>query len=85
MLKSMSLSRKKIFEDALHLDESERAALASLLIESLDMEVEEGVEAAWVAEIERRVAELDSGAAITVPWEEVKARLLANLDAPKNL
>ena len=69
----------------MHLDESERAALASLLIESLDMEVEEGVEAAWVAEIERRVAELDSGAAITVPWEEVKARLLANLDVPKNL
>ena len=48
------------------------------------MEVEEGVEAAWVAEIERRVAELDSGTATTVPWEEVKARLLANLDAPKN-
>ena len=80
----MSLSRKKVFEEALHLDESERAALASLLIESLDMEVEEGVEAAWVAEIERRVAELDSGTATTVPWEEVKARLLANLDAPKN-
>ena len=79
----MSLSRKKVFEEALHLDESERAALASLLIESLDMEVEEGVEAAWVTEIERRVAELDSGATTTVPWEEVKARLLANLDAPK--
>lgn len=62
----------------------ERAALASQLIESLDMEVEEGVEAAWVAEVERRVAELDSGTATTVPWEEVKTRLLANLDAPKN-
>ena len=80
----MHLSRKEIFDEALHLDESERAALASLLIESLDMEVEEGVEAAWVTEIERRVAELDSGTATTVPWEEVKARLLANLDAPKN-
>lgn len=80
----MRLSRKDIFEEALHLDESERAALASLLIESLDMEVEEGVEAAWMAEIERRVAELDSGSITTVPWEEVKARLLANLDAPKN-
>lgn len=79
----MHLSRKEIFDEALHLDESERAALASLLIESLDMEVEEGVEAAWMAEIERRVAELDSGKAATVPWEEVRARLLANLDAPK--
>lgn len=80
----MRLSHKEIFEEALHLDEGERAALASLLIESLDMEVEEGVEAAWVAEIERRVAALDSGSLTTVPWEEVKARLLANLDAPKN-
>lgn len=80
----MRLSHKEIFEEALHLDEGKRAALASLLIESLDMEVEEGVEAAWVAEIERRVAALDSGSITTVPWEEVKARLLANLDAPKN-
>jgi putative addiction module component (TIGR02574 family) len=78
----MSMTQKEVFEQALHLDERERAALASLLIESLEMEVEEGVEAAWLAEIERRVAELDSGAARAVPWEEVKARLLANLDAP---
>jgi putative addiction module component (TIGR02574 family) len=76
------MAQKEIFEQALHLDERDRAALASLLIESLDMEVEEGVEAAWLAEIERRVAELDSGAVHTIPWEDVKARLLANLDAP---
>ena len=72
----MRLSRKEIFDGALHLDESERAALARLLIENLDMEVEEGVEVAWVAEVERRIAELDSGATISVPWEEVNARLL---------
>lgn len=72
----MRLSRKEIFEEALHLDEGERAALASLLIESLDMEVEEGVEAAWAIEIERRVVELDCGTAVSVPWEEVNARLL---------
>ena len=72
----MRLSRKEIFDEALHLDESERAALARLLIENLDMEVEEGVEVAWVAEVERRIAELDSGATISVPWEEVNARLL---------
>ena len=46
-------------------------------------EVEEGVEAAWVAEIERRAAELDAGAAQAIPWEDVKARLLQGMDAPK--
>ena len=72
-----------MFEKALDLDERERAMLAGLLLESLDVEVEEGVEAAWVAEIERRTAELDAGAAQAIPWEDVKARLLQGMDAPK--
>jgi putative addiction module component (TIGR02574 family) len=50
----------------------ERATLMRLLIESLDAESEEGVEDAWRVEIERRMAELDSGSVQTIPWEEVK-------------
>ena len=46
-----------------------------LLIETLDAESEEGVEDAWRVEIERRMAELDSGAVETVSWEELRARL----------
>ena len=46
-----------------------------LLIEALDTEVDEGVDAAWRAEIERRMAELDAGSVETIPWEEVRARL----------
>lgn len=45
------------------------------------MEVENGVEAAWVTEIERRMSELDSGAVQGIPWEDVKERLQSNLDA----
>jgi putative addiction module component (TIGR02574 family) len=66
----------ELFEKASVLSESDRATLAGLLIESLESEVDPDVEEAWRLEIERRVAELDSGAVETVPWEVVKARLL---------
>jgi putative addiction module component (TIGR02574 family) len=46
-----------------------------LLIDTLDADADEGVEDAWRAEIERRIADLDSGAVETVPWEELRARL----------
>jgi putative addiction module component (TIGR02574 family) len=59
----------------MRLDARERATLMRLLIEAVDAEVEEGVEGAWRFEIERRMAELDSGAVETIPWEEVRARL----------
>ena len=79
----MSHSAEKLLEKALDLDERDRAMLAGLLLESLDMEVEEGVEAAWVAEIKRRMAELDTEPSAVVPWNDVKARLLQSMDATK--
>src|SRR4051794_22718610 len=48
-----------------------RAALAGSLLESLDAEVDEHAEAAWATEINRRVAELESGAVGTIRWAEV--------------
>jgi len=66
----------ELFERASLLSDEERATLAGLLIESLESEVDSDVEEAWRVEIERRVAELDSGTAKTVPWEVVKAELL---------
>jgi putative addiction module component (TIGR02574 family) len=68
----MSVLRDKLFQEALQLDEAERAALAGMLIDSIDNDVEEGVEAAWIGEIERRVAELDAGTVETIPWEVVR-------------
>lgn len=37
------------------------------------------VEAAWNAEIEKRIAELDSGKSKTVSWQEVRRRNLAKI------
>lgn len=77
----MATSAEELYKKALDLNERERAALAARLIESLDTEVEEGVEAAWLAEVEHRMEELDSGKVQSIPWDEVRARLLGNLNA----
>ena len=71
----MATSRDEILRKALSLPEQERADLVGALIESLDVDVEAGVEEAWRVEIERRAKELDSGAVQSIPWEVVKARL----------
>jgi len=77
----MSSSTSDLFRKALALDESERAELAGVLIESLDSEKDSGVEAAWLEEIERRIKELDSGQVEGIPWEEVRERILRRIDA----
>jgi putative addiction module component (TIGR02574 family) len=68
---------------AMALPEKERAGLACSLIDSLDATVEEGVEAAWDKEIGRRIAEIDSGKAKLIPWEEIRAELESKLPHDK--
>ena len=77
----MATSATDLLKQALELKEEERAELASLLIESLDEPAEEGVEAAWALEIERRMADLDSGSSKTLPWDEVRKKLHGRLIA----
>lgn len=43
--------------------------------------VDEDAEAAWAAEIERRVQAIKAGTARTVPWEEARARIQKARDA----
>ncbi|MGB2603900.1 MAG: addiction module protein [Candidatus Sulfotelmatobacter sp.] len=69
----------KLLEQALALSIEEQEALADSLISNLDGKVDEGVQAAWEAEIGKRVAELDSGAARTTPSAEVRKRNLTKL------
>jgi putative addiction module component (TIGR02574 family) len=71
----MARSARDLFDEAMRLEPQERATLVRLLIEALDADSDEGVEDAWRVEIERRMAELDSGSVETIPWEEVRARL----------
>jgi len=71
----MSATPKQIFDSAMDLSDEERAELVGMLLDSLDIGEEDGVGAAWLKEIERRVAELDSGAVDPVPWSEVRSRV----------
>ena len=66
----------KLLEEALKLAPEARAALAASLLESLDEEVDEDAEAAWAAEIAKRIHELDSGAVTPVPWPEARRMIL---------
>jgi putative addiction module component (TIGR02574 family) len=69
----------KLLEQALALSVEEQEALADSLISNLGGHVDEGVQAAWEAEIGKRIAELDSGAVKTTSWAEVRKRNLTKL------
>ena len=58
---------------ALHLSPGERARLVERLIATLDADPE--VEEAWAAEVERRHAEIESGAVSLLPGPETLAKL----------
>ena len=63
--------------EALKLTPSERASLAQRLLASLDEDAE--IEHAWAAEIERRIADVESGAVQVIPIAEALARVRAAL------
>jgi putative addiction module component (TIGR02574 family) len=71
----MTAAMADLLEEALKLPPDARAALVASLLESLDAEADPQAQAAWQAEIEHRMKELDAGTASTVSWEEVKSRI----------
>jgi putative addiction module component (TIGR02574 family) len=66
---------EELYEEAAQLSEADRAELAGLLLESIEGPPDEGVEEAWAAEIERRMANYRAGNVKTIPWSEVRANL----------
>lgn len=71
----MSLTVEVLEAEALNLSPAERARLVEKLIVSLDAEPD--LEAVWAQEIERRHAEIESGARSLLPGAETLARLKA--------
>lgn len=61
---------------ALRLPEDQRASLAARLIESLDVTVDDGVEAAWGDEIKKRIEEIDQGSVQMISWGEARQMIL---------
>jgi putative addiction module component (TIGR02574 family) len=79
----MSPEVSDLLKRALALPAEERAALANTLLDTLERPESiappdtRSVEEAWDAEVARRIADLNAGRAVTVPWEQLHRELLA--------
>ncbi len=62
-----------LLADAARLSVAERIQLIEALWDTLPGDSLPPLSDEWVAEIQRRSAEYDSGSAETVPWEQVRA------------
>jgi putative addiction module component (TIGR02574 family) len=71
----MSSTIEALEAEALRLSAAERARLVERLIASLDLDPE--LEEAWAAEVERRNAEIESGAVALISGPEAISRLKA--------
>ena len=72
---TMAIQLEVLEAEALKLPVGERAAFAQRLLASLDPDHEE----LWAVEVERRIAEVESGAAQVVPIAEALAQVRASL------
>jgi putative addiction module component (TIGR02574 family) len=66
---------EEIISAALALPSESRVTLAERLIESLDAEDQERINALWAEEAQRRDNDLENGRVIGIPGEEVMERL----------
>jgi putative addiction module component (TIGR02574 family) len=71
----MAGSVASVFEAARSLSERDRGKLIEELVQSLDGEQEEGVEEAWDAEIEARLARHDAGNGKVLTMDEAVQRM----------
>ena len=74
----MEIQLETLEAEALKLTSGERAAFAQLLLASLDEDAE--IEEAWAVEVERRVADVESGAVQVIPISEALAQARAALE-----
>jgi putative addiction module component (TIGR02574 family) len=72
---------QEILEAALKLDPSERAAIASEILESLEESAYGQLSPAWEDEIQRRLRDVEAGRADLVPADRVFAEVEAELQA----
>lgn len=81
MATTKAATRKALLKKAMTLPESDRAALAHELLDSIygPPDDPKEVEEAWRQEIERRWRDYESGKVTGVPWREARARILTSL------
>ena len=75
----MTKGTQAVLADALRLDSASRAELAAELLASLDGPADPDADAAWTAEIDRRIDAIEAGTIRLEPWEQVKRRIEKDL------
>jgi putative addiction module component (TIGR02574 family) len=76
----MDTQAEQLLQTALTLSPNDRAEIAAQLLESLDGEPDQDVEAAWAAEIKRRIDQIDRGEVELIPAEEVMRSMRERLN-----
>lgn len=74
----MDITLETLEAEAMKLPTNERSAFAQRLLASIDEEDE--IEQAWADEVERRIAEVRSGAVQLLPLADVLAEIRASLN-----
>ena len=62
-----------VLADASHLPVADRIQLIEALWDTVPADALPPLSDEWIAEIERRSAQYDSGSVPTVPWEQIRA------------
>ncbi len=75
----MTSSARRLLEDVLALPEAERLELASEIIASVDGPRDADWEAAWLAELDRRVEAANAREEPAADWNDARARILRRL------
>jgi putative addiction module component (TIGR02574 family) len=73
----MGVQLEVLEAEALKLTLGERAAFAQLLLASLDEDAE--IKEAWAAEVDRRIADVESGRVQVIPISDALAQVRAAL------
>lgn len=70
----MTETAQQVIDTALKLSQADRAQIAEQILRSLDPEPEAERDEAWLAELDRRSAELKNGDVAGYQWSELKQR-----------
>lgn len=72
----MTKDAEKLLENALALEENERALIAASLIDSLDPGCEAYANESWEREVMNRLKQIESGDTPMVTWTEARRLIL---------
>jgi len=72
----VSATAKKLYDEALKLDDEQRSLLALRLLDSVG-EAPEVIEKAWLEEVRERLKDIDDGRVQPVAWKDARQRIFA--------